>query len=229
MGADDEFRHDDDDMNASLEAIHHHLVEQFPMYQTDPGFEHWLHQRAGGDPVLLREYLHMLDGYGVIGGTGIVSHQYRKLPEPAKVPAYIRQQFERLPEPTKRLLECASVEGEHFSSEGVAALAGVPIEQVDEHLAAALTMELIARNGGERLYAGTSRRYRFVPLQVRDILYRAMPESRRLELHRRFVDFLREAIGRVEDAGNREMLSKMLEEHNRKVARPDGSDAAPQR
>jgi predicted ATPase len=211
------------DEKTSIAEVHRTIIERFPMYKEDPAFETWLFGKAGTDLEKVEEYLDVLADYGYIDGEGVVRGDYRKAPDPSRVLEEIAARLDGLDGATRELLRVASIEGPTFSAEVLAHLQNCAPEEAQRSISAAIDAGIIQADGSEAMFAAASNRYRFHPMQMRDILYEELPGGRRAELHRRAIEFLSEELGRNTEPGAREMIGQLIEEHNRHGSRPAGS------
>jgi len=209
-----------DTQQNELARIHTILIERYPMYKANPAFEQWLLARTEDDPDSLMRYLDLLDGFQYINGEGVLTGDYTTLPEPDELAGTIRKRLDALGSETRGLLRLASVEGAYFSAEVLGALHGTSHDHVIRLLQPALDLGIVAHDGREPLYSRHSRRYRFVPTQMYEILCRELPEEERRRLHGVIVEYLGAELKRADDPGSREMLGEMLSEHNKSVTRP---------
>jgi hypothetical protein len=211
----------------AVDGVHKQIIERYPLYVTNGGFEQWLWRKAGADERKIHQYLDLLDDYGYMNGDGTLANDYANMPEPEHVTGEIRDRLERLGEEVLEALRHASIEGERFCQSTVTTLSGRDGSMVDGLLRQAVEAGVVTRDGSEPLYSSICDRYRFLPLQTRDILYEQIPDEERIRMHKAFIDFLGSELDRVEDPGAREMLNEMISEHNRRVARPEPAPSKP--
>ncbi len=207
---------------AGTELIRPFISRRYPLYQSNTAFEHWLFQKAGTDGQKLDEYLDLLYGYGYITGNGTISTGYEDSPDPASVRKDIERRLSLLDPETLGLLRLASVEGERFSTVSLAALAG---DRVEGRLQPAIEVGVIAPDSNDAGMPVLGHLYRFVPLQIRDILYEALSDEERADAHTKLVVYLGEELGRTSDPGEQDMLGQLIGEHNKRFARPDPSSS----
>jgi predicted ATPase len=211
------------DEKTSIAEVHRTIIERYPMYKEDPAFEAWLLRKAGTDVERIEEYLDTLHDYGYIDGEGMVTGEYTKAPEPASMLEEIQRRLDALDDTTRSTLRIASVEGPTFSTEVLARLCGGSAGDAEHAVAAAVDAGVVQPDGSEGMFASASKRYRFYPLQMRDLLYEELAGGQRAELHRRAIEFLSEELERTREPGAREMIGQLIEEHNRHASRPAGS------
>ena len=141
---------------------------------------------------------------------------------PAKVEAIIAERIDRLPEREHRILAAASVQGDEFSGELVAALTGLPVHEVLAALSGSLAREhaLVCAEGVQRASAvaaaGQPPRwvhsvYRFAHHLFQKYIYDELDPVERAQLHSGIAMNLDQQIG--DDAGERERLSARLGWH----------------
>jgi predicted ATPase len=200
--------------------IHRHLIERYPMYKTDNGFEQWLLEKTGADPARIDAYLDLLYGYGYIDGEGTLSGDYAAVPDPEHVQEDIRARLDRLDPASRTLLRTASIEGVNFDPEVTAALCGVPVAEALDAIRRGIDVGVVARAMPNSLYSGSGESYRFVPRQTREILYNELPDEDRVRLHAALLDFLGDRLQAADEPGTREMLEQMINEHNNIASRP---------
>lgn len=203
---------------ASADVIRPFIKERYPMYQENPAFEQWLSKKAGNDQSNLAEYLELLQGYGFIGGDGTITAGYETLPEPAGVQADIEGRLSLLGADTLALLRLASVEGDRFSAAALKAIAG---EDAESQLQPAIDAGVVARDSNPAEIPALGHRYRFVPLQVRQLLYDRMPDAERADAHTALVEYLSRELEHTEEVGAQDMLNRLISQHNKRVMRPD--------
>jgi tetratricopeptide (TPR) repeat protein len=107
---------------------------------------------------------------------------------PPTIHALLAARLDSLPREERVVLECGSVEGEVFHRGAVTALE--PGDgQIDARLVGLVRKELV-RPETPTLAAEDA--YRFRHLLIRDAAYEALPKATRIELHRRFAEWLEE-------------------------------------
>ena len=160
-----------------------------------------LHKETEGNPLFLLETLKLLRDKGAIEKrdgwwtrTGeIVSSD--PLPIPRAVYAVIARRIERLSPEGRRLLECAAVEGEVFSSDVLCEVLGLERMEVLSRLC---DLEQV-----HQIIHGAGRGYRFDHPRVRDVLYEGLSEELRAEIHR--------AIGRFKEKRSQEPVFELAQ------------------
>lgn len=188
------------------------------MYVANPAFETWLSEKAGTDEEKIDQYISILCDYGYLGSDGSVKESYASAPDPAGVESDLTARLSRLDPGVLDLLGRASVEGQRFSKAVLAALGGAGI---DQHLADAVKLGVIAAENNTAEIPVLGSRYRFVPLQLCERLYENLSESERAQYHTELVEYLSAELEHVEEAGARDMISDMISGHNKRYTRPD--------
>lgn len=185
-----------------------------------PDFRDRLYQRTGGNALFAVELLNGMETRGDL--TRDEAGRWREGAElnwewlPARVEAVIAEQFARLPDELQETLEVASVQGEEFFAEVVAAVAHTSETETLKHLRAlASRYQLIHAVGIERrglaeVKAGSVRlsRYGFRHSLFRTFLYSRLDAVKRATLH--------ESVGLA------------LETISQRAAKADGSDIGPE-
>jgi len=208
-----------DELEQNVDMIHTYIIERYPMYVANAGFEQWLLRRAGTDRGNVDEYLTLLEDYGYMLGDGTLAGDYQAMPLLEEVAGDIEQRLAALPPDIRTLLRRASVQGERFNRDDLA----VEGEEHDALLEGAVRAGVIAP---DRQRGGTSAiasHYRFVPAQIAKVLYDELPEEERARYHTGLVDALSAQAEQTTDLGTQDMLNQMISEHNKSFARPDAS------
>jgi class 3 adenylate cyclase len=141
-----------------------------------------IHVETEGNPLFVGQLLrHLTDSGGLVQRDGhwSTSRPLGELGIPEGVRELIGQRLSRLSPTANDVLGVASVIGRSFDTTVLTAAGGVEPDDVLDVLAAAEQARLIA------LVPGRVDRYTFVHALVRSTLYRELPTSRRLRLHRR--------------------------------------------
>lgn len=205
---------------AGVEFIRSYISERFPMYTENPAFETWLFGRTGTSVEKLDDYLNLLYGYGYLQGDGTVIEGYEAMPVPSEVKADIERRLAALGGDTVAVLRRASVEGALFGTRLLKVIDGDATD-VDRHLAAAAAAGVIASDPNPAELPVLGHRYRFVPLQIRDVLYQELSESERAGYHTALVEYLSGQLDHARETGERDMLAALISEHNKRFTRPD--------
>lgn len=212
------------DESRAISEVHRTIIERYPMYREEPAFESWLYRKAGVDTERIAEYLDTLADYGILDGEGMIHGDYAAMPDPSGMVEDMRKRLDALDERTRAVLRVASIEGPTFSAEVVAYLDEAPLDEVSATIDRAIESGVVHADGGEAMFAASSRRYRFHPLQLRELLVEEIASDHRVELHRRAIEFLTRELERSREPGAREMIGQLIEEHSREMSRPAGSD-----
>lgn len=132
---------------------------------------------------------------------------------PARVEATIAQRIDRLPEAQRRILSCASVQGDSFAGELVAELAGESTDAVLESLSDSLTRQhqLVFPQGWQPLGGGQQSLYRFTHHLFQKYLYDQLDPVERARMHGATAAALDRQVG--DDPVERERLSVRLAWH----------------
>jgi len=209
------------DGRAFVEAF----VDAGPNRLSTP-FRDALYARTGGHALFTAETWRNLQGRGEIfkdeagRWTARDSLDWGNLP--ARVEAIIAERIDRLPEREQRILAAASVQGDEFSGELVAALTGLPVHEVLAALSGSLAREhaLVCAEGVQRASAVAAAGlppqwvhsvYRFTHHLFQKYIYDELDPVERAQLHGDIATNLDQQIG--DDAGERERLSARLAWH----------------
>jgi hypothetical protein len=146
--------------------------------------------RAGGNPLYAEQYARILLEQG----------ELETLPE--SVQGIIAARLDLLEPQEKALLQDAAVLGKTFWSGGLASVAGLGLEAVEERVHGLERKDFLRR---ERLTAVEDEtQYFFLHVLVRDVAYGQIPRAERADKHRRAAEWV-ESLGRPED--HAEMLA----------------------
>jgi DNA-binding NarL/FixJ family response regulator len=142
-----------------------------------------LTERAGGNPLYVTELVDALvrsERLRVAEGVAdIVVGQ-----QPQAIATAITERLNFLSAASNRTLRFAALLGRHFTAAEVAAVAGLPTEQLDPALAEAQAARVIAESDG---------RLSFRHLLIRQAIYDSMPSALRVALHHQAARSLAEA------------------------------------
>ena len=120
-------------------AIERYLALQFPEHAFPSGFAELIHQRTEGSPLFVadllrdlrrRQVLRQQDGRWQM--TEALTTLARELPE--SVRSLIQRKSDALDDADRRLLSAAAVQGLDFDSATLAAVLGIPEDQVEDRL-----------------------------------------------------------------------------------------------
>jgi class 3 adenylate cyclase/tetratricopeptide (TPR) repeat protein len=162
-------------------------VEDIP-----PALHQQLLKRSEGNPLFCEEFLRMLIDEGQLLH---VEERWQaeagaeEIRVPESIQALLAARLDSLPDAQKQTLKAASIIGERFTSEQIAAFGGdVDTEAtLDALLRTGLVLEdAAAANGGS---------FRFKHLLVRDMAYSALAKKDRGDLHERFARHLESVTG----------------------------------
>ncbi|MFW6051781.1 MAG: ATP-binding protein [Myxococcota bacterium] len=164
-----------------------------------------LHRATEGHPLFLVELVRWLNEQG-----GELPADGRSVALPRSVSAAVLERIERLSPVVREFLETASVVGREFAAETVCLATPEPCTAPGPALREAVE--------GAILVPVEPGRYRFGHILIREALYRALPEERRLELHLRVAEALERMHGGGQDAPWSELM------HHYLAAGPRGRD-----
>ena len=165
-------------------------------------FRDALFAQTGGHALFTVELLRNLQERGEIrkddAGRWTAPESLAWGPLPARVEGAVAERIERLPAACRRILACASVQGDDFSGEAAAELAGAPIDNVLNCLSGNLARRhhLVRPEGIQRLRSGQHSMYRFTHHLFQKYLYEQLDAVERAQLHAAFAAALeRQAAG----------------------------------
>jgi class 3 adenylate cyclase len=169
------------------------LISQLLEVEDIPPVLHQrLLERSEGNPLFCEEFLRMLIDEGQLLH---VEQRWRAeagaeaIRVPESIQALLTARLDSLPDAQKQTLKAASVVGERFTSEQIAAFDG----DVD----ASATLDALLRTGLvlEDAAAATGGSFRFKHLLVRDMAYSTLSKKDRGDLHERFARHLESVTG----------------------------------
>ena len=139
---------------------------------------------------------------------------------PARVEAAIAERIERLPEAARRILACASVQGDDFSGELVAEITGAPAGEVITCLSGSLARQhrLVLPQGLQRLDGEQRSIYRFTHHLFQRYLYDQLDPIERAQWHGSVAAALEGQAGG--DPAEREQLGVRLTWHYESAGLP---------
>jgi class 3 adenylate cyclase/tetratricopeptide (TPR) repeat protein len=151
---------------------------------------------AEGNPLFVEEMVSMLVDDGLLrrqNGSWVVERDLSGVSVPPTIHALLAARLDRLGDEERELLERASVEGKVFHGGALRALSenGVAV-QLSAPLMTLVRKELI---GPERAAFAGEDAFRFRHILLRDAAYQALPKESRVELHKRFADWLERKVG----------------------------------
>jgi DNA-binding winged helix-turn-helix (wHTH) protein len=195
------------------EQVAQYLRQRLHVEEPMPGLADAILERTAGNPLFVVSLVdHMIDRQWLAAAGDSYSLTVAPSTIQAEVPEGVRemieQQIETLPAAEARLLESASVAGEEFSAAAVAAALGSATPDVEALLReeARRGRFLRALGAAELAHGVLSERYAFAHSLHRDVLYRRIAASRRVDLHQRIGEW-QEKIG----ASPAELASHFLE------------------
>jgi DNA-binding winged helix-turn-helix (wHTH) protein/tetratricopeptide (TPR) repeat protein len=186
----------------SVDLVATYLDRRFHPHDFPSEVAHRVHRRTEGHPLFATSLVQVLLDRGELAQidgrwcfTRDVSQVELTVPE--GVLSVIRKTIEGLGENDRVALQYASVEGEEFTSDVVAALLGADALGIEERFARLDTCHrLIETRGEEELPDGTiTTRYRFAHVLYQNVLYSDLVSRRRMLLHRTAGRHLRERYG----------------------------------
>lgn len=154
-----------------------------------PAFRTALYKQTGGHALFTVEILRDMQERGTLVRDATGAWVEGPLPGwdtlPARVEGVIRERLDRLPAGLRALLTAASVEGESFTAEVVAAAERLEPEAVNHMLSAVLAdqQRLIEPEAGRDVGSHRLRRYRFRHNLFQTYLYAATGPAERARLH----------------------------------------------
>ncbi len=148
-----------------------------------------LFQRTAGHPLFTIELLRAMQERGDLvrdatDGAWIQGPELDWRTLPARVEAAIEARIDHLPPRLRQIVGVASVEGEQFTAEVLAAVQGTAVEPVLQDLRKLETLHRLVREQGE-VQAGSRRAavYKFGHILIQEYLYRRLSRAERRRLH----------------------------------------------
>jgi len=181
-------------------AIGEYLFRRFPSGRFSEETESWLHNRTGGNPLLMVNVLDHLQSRNLI-----VQHNRNwelgiPLAEaeqsvPPSIQQIIEGQFEQCTPHEQRLLQAASVEGMEFSAEAVAAALGDTAERIGVRCRRLVEKRLFLQPLGYRRVSGSRQvfLYGFIHAMYQSACYQLAPEDFRTRIHRRLAEYIEDS------------------------------------
>lgn len=146
-------------------------------------------EQSAGNPLFLGALVTHLIERGELqshDGNWTLAAARREVEWPDDLRATIDAELGLLPAPVLELLQAASVEGDEFSLQGVAAATGAAVEDIEDRLHEVATRwQLTTPIDARALAEGADTRYRFKHALYRHAAYARIPPSRRRRLHQR--------------------------------------------
>ena len=172
----------------SLRGLSEHqiveYVEQVAEDAASPELALEIHQRTDGNPLFVAEFMRLLS----VEGVPPESRAGSRLAIPESIQHVIARRLDYLSDECSRVLVLASVIGREFPPEVLSRLAGLSddelLDTLDEAMAARVVNDVPGGGG-----------LRFAHVIIRDALYEALTEARRIRLHGLAVEALEGAHG----------------------------------
>ena len=202
-------------INAYLDNQPNHL---------DDDFRQTLHRYTAGHALFTAELLEELRAHGQLIQDAQGAWVAASRPDwdflPGRVEAVIAARIARLSPEQRRLLAVASVEGEEFSAEIIAPLAGLKIQATLDRLSGDLRREgLVQAVSMLRLPRRRLSRYRFRNILFQKYLYDSLDRVQRADLHEKIGHILEAAC--KEDEGELENQAALLAWHFENAGLPE--------
>jgi predicted ATPase/DNA-binding winged helix-turn-helix (wHTH) protein len=174
-----------------------YLAGSFASGDLPRGLPTVIHKHSDGNPLFMTAMLDHLEQQGVLSRRN--SHWTLTVPleqvDPG-VPETLRQmlemQLEHLTSAERGLLECASVAGQHFTAWSVTTMLGRDPASVEETCQALADGQQFLKLSGMRALAGAAPtpEYEFKHSLYREVLYRRLSPTERVDFHRRLAEGL---------------------------------------
>jgi ABC-type oligopeptide transport system substrate-binding subunit/transcriptional regulator with XRE-family HTH domain len=183
-----------------------------------------LHRRTRGHPLFVRELVRELTARGDLvrgeDGAWVARGDLDWSHVPARVAAVVGARLDRLSPPARTLLEAAAVEGEHFTAETAARVAGIEEPAAYQLLAQELdrTQGLVREAGPVRVGGQALTRYRFGHALFQRFVYDALGEGARRRGHGRLAAELA-----ARHAGDLEPVVPQLAHHYAEAGDAEGA------
>ena len=162
---------------------------------------------AGGNPLFVEEYVHMLRDQRLLPGEGDGGGQAERqapLPVPASVGQLITARLDTLEPGDKALLQDSAVLGEVGWVGALAAISDTERAGIERWLARMERRELVRRVRPSSVAGETEFAFRHV--LVRDVAYKQLPRAERAQRHARVATWL-ESLGADRSADRAELLA----------------------
>ncbi|HVR89448.1 MAG TPA: adenylate/guanylate cyclase domain-containing protein [Candidatus Limnocylindria bacterium] len=154
--------------------------------------------RAEGNPLYVEEFLRTLIETGRIAqrdGHWVATGDLTRLEVPPTLIGLISARLDRVSPEVKAVLQRASLVGRLFSTAGLEAIGGQPVN-------AALLREAVQRDllsEADERAPGSGRVYRFRHVLIRDVAYATVPKGERARLHDNYSRWLETSLGDRKD------------------------------
>jgi tetratricopeptide (TPR) repeat protein len=197
-----------------------YLVPAFAPARLPEGFARVIHRHSDGNPLFMTAMLDHLEQQGVLAredGRWTLTVPLQEV-DPG-VPETLRQmlemQLEHLTDTERRLLECASVAGQHFTAWAVTRMLGRDPAAVEEQCQALAEGQFIKLAGVRTLDGGAlTLGYEFKHALYREVLYRRLSPTERVNFHRRLGEGLEGLHVPVRPEGAAEIAAHFEEGRN---------------
>jgi len=182
-------------------------------------FYRMLQRQTQGQPLFTIELLRGMQERGDLvrdqGGRWVKSPSLNWETIPARVEAVIAERIGRLPDPLHSMLRVASVEGDEFTAEVIAAVQAEDENVVLEHLNKDLERRhhLIRTHSIQRIDSQLLSRYRFRHILIQKFLYTSLNEVERVHLHEQVGSALEALFTLGETAGSETFIAPQLARH----------------
>jgi DNA-binding winged helix-turn-helix (wHTH) protein/tetratricopeptide (TPR) repeat protein len=171
--------------------VANYLATEFAEGELPPGLATVIHRHSDGNPLFMTAMLDHLAHRGVL--TQANGHWTITVPldeiQPG-VPETLRQmlemQLQHASDTDQRLLESASVAGQHFTAWAVASMLAIESTNVEEQCDALVGRDQFVKASGSRALTGdlVTPEYQFRHALYREVLYRRLNPRQRTGLHR---------------------------------------------
>ncbi len=148
-------------------------------------------ERAGGNPLYAEEFVQMLTDRKLVDDRGRLHGD--RIPVPYSLQALVAARLDTLSGSGKALLHDAAVVGDVFWDGAVAALTGMPVEDIRSELNGMARKDLV-RRAGTTTFRGLVE-YTFWHPLIRDVAYGQIPRSARGAKHRTVAAWFESASG----------------------------------
>ena len=172
-----------------------YLAHRFPTRALSEGMATLIHQRTRGNPLFMVTVVDDVVRRDDVFTTPLSVDALRV---PESLAHLITQQIDQLPVEDRTLLEVASVAGFEFSAAALAAGVDRPADEIEARCTAFAHRRQFIRPVGmvEWPDQTLSMQYSFIHAFYQEVLYDAVPVSRRLQWHRQIGDRLESGYGR---------------------------------
>jgi DNA-binding winged helix-turn-helix (wHTH) protein/tetratricopeptide (TPR) repeat protein len=171
-----------------------------------------IHRQSDGNPLFMVAMLDHLEQHGVL--TRADGHWRMAVPVedvhpgvPETLKQMLEMQMAHLTDAQRRMLKCASVDGQRFTVWSLATMLGVDTSELEEECARlAERQQFLKASGVRELPNGTvTAAFEFRHALYREVLYRALTSTQRVLFHR----LLAEGLERLQTRVNRELATEL--------------------